>query len=313
MPPKSSKKTKQDVVEETKPVIEEVKPIVEEVKPIAEEVIKQVEEVKLVVEDETKDFSVDETISWRELTETEQVKEIKEVKTPSVLDYDPDFYRRLDKTSLSQYTTDDLLRIVSVRGFDNKNPAQWSGARRFMLQLNCEQVPKIKKQQNKQPPPYIKNAPFREQRKMKEKDVREQKKYEKKSFEKKPYEKKSYEGEQSIDETVNDEKSFDDRSFDNRSFDNRSLGGKSFEKKPFEKKPFEKKPFEKKSFEKKPFEKKTFERKPYGESAEYRPPRRESSNTNDDFDIIRGKDYQSSFRNENFQDKPRYNRRQQDA
>ena len=81
-----------------------------------------------------------------------------------VLDYDQEFYRHLDRTNLRQYSIDDLLRILSVRGYDNKNPALWAGARRLMQQLSCEQIVKEKKFIKKQPPPYIRDAPFRERR-----------------------------------------------------------------------------------------------------------------------------------------------------
>jgi hypothetical protein len=108
------------------------------------------------------------------------------VNKVGVLDYDQDFYRHLDKTSLSQFSIDDLLRVLSVRGYDNKNPALWAGARRLMQQLSCEQIAKEKKQ-----PPYIRNAPFREQRhenqKEKRQEVQEQRQERKQVREKREY------------------------------------------------------------------------------------------------------------------------------
>ena len=108
------------------------------------------------------------------LSTTEQTKIVEQpVVKSSVLEYDQDLYRHLDKTSLNQYSIDDLLRVLSVRGYDNKNPALWAGARRLMQQLSCEQIEKEKKP-NKKPPPYIRDAPFREQRHEAKKEQRQE-------------------------------------------------------------------------------------------------------------------------------------------
>ena len=185
MPPKSIKKMKPVVEPVIESVIEPViEPVVEQViEPVTEPVIEPV--VEPVIEPVVEQVVEPVVESWRNsstplinITETHVQTPTTEAPVKSILDYDQDFYRHLDKTHFIQYSVDDLLKILSVRGYDNKNPALWAGARRLMQQLNCEQIIKEKKPSKKQPPPYIRNAPFREQRQEAQKEhkqeVREQ-------------------------------------------------------------------------------------------------------------------------------------------
>jgi len=191
MPPKSTKQKTTESVPAANEVLANVKSVVNNevlanVKPMPE-ANNEVSDV-ISVSETVNEVSTDENKSWRNNTtnQLEQTTQFEHVNTQnvntksatrsittSVLEYDQDFYRHLDKTNLNQYTIDDLLRVLSVRGYDNKNPALWAGARRLMQQLSCEQI-ENDKTSKKVPPPYIRNAPFREQRHEIQKEKRQE-------------------------------------------------------------------------------------------------------------------------------------------
>ena len=63
-----------------------------------------------------------------------------DVRPPSVADFDRDTVRELESKNVSELNIDDLLKILIVRGEDQKNPVVSGGCERLLKQINRERV-----------------------------------------------------------------------------------------------------------------------------------------------------------------------------
>lgn len=67
-----------------------------------------------------------------------QKSEPKKEDKKSITDFDYNDIMKIDVGDVKKLTSDDLLKILIVRGKEGKNSSLWSGALRLLKQINCE-------------------------------------------------------------------------------------------------------------------------------------------------------------------------------